>query len=323
MMKKVLILINPMSTVPTEDELDVLSQVCFVENILKSMGISTSREFVNMNFPEMKDAIAQINPDIIFNLVENIDNNGRILFLSTGFLDNLPYPYTGNHSTAMFLTNDKVLAKEVMALAGIPTPDWYTSSAFNGFNDARMFLAKPICEDASVGIDDYSIFRGTPGNIRNYRRQFGSDEFFLEEFIEGREMNISVIEFPDGPKVLQPAEILFSHFPEEKPKIVGYQAKWNTSSFEYKNTNRTFDLSTEDMPLIVKLEEIAYQCWDVFHLKGYARIDFRIDQKGNPFVLEINANPCLSADAGFRAACNNFDLSDKKMIKLILNASKK
>ena len=322
-MKKILILINPMSTIPTEDELDVLTQVCFVEEILESLGYTTFREFVDMNFTELKNVISRIDPDIIFNMVENMDNNARILFLSTGLLDNLSYPYTGNHSTAMFLTNDKVLAKEVMALAGIPTPDWYTSSALNGLNDERTFVAKPIWEDASVGIDDYSIFRGSPGNIRNYRRRFGSDEFFLEEFIEGREMNISVIEFPDGPKVLQPAEILFSHFPIGKPKIVGYQAKWNPASFEYKNTTRTFDLSKEDVPLVVKLEELAYQCWDVFHLRGYARVDFRIDEKGNPFVLEINANPCLSADAGFRAACNNSEISDKKMIKLILNAAKK
>jgi len=320
-MKKVVILINSIADNAPEDELDVLNQVCFAEEILEALGYETYREFMNMDFPALRQKINQIQPTVIFNLVEGMDHNARVLFLSTGFLDALGYPYTGNTSIPMFLTNDKVLSKEIMTLAGIPTPPWFTAQAFEGFSDDRIFIAKPIWEDASVGIDDYSVFKGSEENISRYREKFGSNNFFLETYVEGREFNISVIEYPDGPRVLHPAEMCFCNYPKEKPRIVGYTAKWDENSFEYQNTRRSFELDEKDTQLIVKLEELAYQCWDVFHLCGYARIDFRVDNQGNPWVLDINANPCLSPDAGLIAACRHANITEEELFNLIIKAA--
>jgi D-alanine-D-alanine ligase len=146
-----------------------------------------------------------------------------------------------------------------------------------------------------------------------------SYNFFVEEFVDGREFNLSVLAGPDGPQVLPPAEIIFTNFPEGKPKVVGFSAKWKEDSFEYKNTHRTFDFKPSDEQLLAKLMSLAKQCWNVFGLNGYARVDFRVDKNGNPCVLEVNANPCISPDSGFFAACKQAGIPFKDAVKRIVN----
>jgi len=102
--------------------------------------------------------------------------------------------------------------------------------------------------------------------------------------------------------VLPHAEIRFIDYPSGKRKIVDFRAKWDEASFEYHHTIRCFDFLPEDKQLLEKLSALAKECWQVFGLGGYARVDFRVDNDGNPWVLEINANPCISPDSGFVAA---------------------
>ena len=105
-----------------------------------------------------------------------------------------------------------------------------------------------------------------------------------------------------GPEVLLPAEIDFSAFPAGKPRIVGYSAKWCDDRFEYHHTPRRFDYEAADGPLLDELRRLSARCWECFELRGWVRVDFRVDRAGQPWILEINANPCLSPDAGFAAA---------------------
>ncbi len=128
--------------------------------------------------------------------------------------------------------------------------------------------------------------------------EFGG-RWFAEQFVAGRELNVAVIGAPNGPRVLPVAEIRFEGFPVGKPAIVGYAAKWDTASFEYRNTARSFAV---EPGLAARAERLALACWQLFALDGYARVDFRVDASGMLFVLEVNANPCLSPDAGFAAA---------------------
>ncbi len=100
--------------------------------------------------------------------------------------------------------------------------------------------------------------------------------------------------------------------------MVGYRAKWDESSFEYHHTIRSFDFPEEDSLLLDKLTKISKDCWDLFDLKGYGRVDFRVDLKGNPWVLEVNINPCLSPDSGFIAATVKAGLSYEEVIKRII-----
>lgn len=121
--------------------------------------------------------------------------------------------------------------------------------------------------------------------------------------------------------VLPPAEIIFPDYTQEMVRIVDYQAKWEECSFGYNNTVRTFDFGPEDAELLTTLQELALRCWRVFGLKGYARVDFRVDSNGQPFILEINANPCLSPDAGFYAAVQCHGLEFTEAIRQVIVSS--
>jgi D-alanine-D-alanine ligase len=141
---------------------------------------------------------------------------------------------------------------------------------------------------------------------------------FAEQFIEGREFNLALLA---GPELLPPAEIEFSAYPPDKPRIVGHRAKWQSDSFEYHNTPRRFDFAAADGPLLDELRELARQCWTLFRLRGWARVDFRVDAAGKPWILEVNANPCLSPDAGFAAALQQASIPYDEAIQRILEDS--
>ena len=127
---------------------------------------------------------------------------------------------------------------------------------------------------------------------------------------------------PAGPEVLPPAEIAFTGYPEDRPKIVDYDAKWNPGMFGYDNTPRVFEFAEADTLLLEYLRSLALRCWRVFSLSGYARVDFRVDRGGKPWILEINTNPCLAPDAGFAAAASRAGIGYADLIARIVDAAR-
>ncbi len=317
-MKTAVILINKISETPLEDELDVLVQASEVEAALSELSYRCERVFMDLNLENTKNSILDISPDLVFNLVETIDKRGDLIYLSPALLGSMHIPYTGCRLDGMFLTSNKILTKQLLALKNIRTPEWHESTNEFDLNPSKTYIAKPLWEDASVGINDSSVFKGDDAGILVDLRKKWDKGFFVEEFINGREFNLSVLGGADGPEVMPLAEIVFNDFPEGKPKIVGYAAKWDQDTFEYKNTIRSFDMSDIPVKLQEELREMALQCWNIFNLKGYVRVDFRVDQNNKPYVLEINANPCISSDAGFFAACSHAKISFTEVIKRII-----
>jgi D-alanine-D-alanine ligase len=317
-MKKALILINKISPVPTEDEMDVLSQASEVEKALSELDYETVREFVDLNLEKTKQNLIAHSPDLVFNLVETIDQRGDLIYLAPALLESIHIPYTGCPLDGMFLTSNKILTKNLLVHSGVRTPEWFDTSRQMNLNPSKTYIAKPLWEDASVGITDNNVFQGGNIAILSELKDRWGKGFFVEEFIAGREFNVSVLGGVEGPQVMPLAEILFRDFPEDKPKIVGYAAKWDQDTFEYKNTLRSFDISNTSVQLQKELQDMAIQCWEIFNLRGYARVDFRVDQYNRPYVLEINANPCISPDAGFYAACSTAGLSFTEVVKRII-----
>ncbi len=226
---------------------------------------------------------------------------------------------TGNPSDAMFLTTQKPLAKRLMQKLDIPTPQWWEASEAFTLDPHSQYIVKPSREDASIGIDEENVFLGSnPGILDKFRNKWGT-HFFIEEFIKGREFNISVLGGPNGPEVLAPAEMQFLDFPDDKPTIMGYSAKWNEDTFAYHHTQRTFDLPESDEPLIQEISKICRECWSAFHLRGFARVDFRVDKNNRPYVLEINANPCISPDSGFYNAALRSGYTFTQVVQRIID----
>jgi D-alanine-D-alanine ligase len=299
-----------------------LVQVAAVEEALSSLGHHTRRLPCTLNLETVEEALTDHRPAVVFNLVESLGGSDRLAHLAAVLLDDLDLPYTGASSAALHLTTNKPRAKARLAAAGLPTPPWTLASG-DPQSLSPPYIIKAIWEHASVGLDDHAVICDGDGStvgeqIASRSRQLGQASF-AEQFIEGREFNLSLIATPDGPRVLPPAEIDFSSLPPNKPRIVGYAAKWDEEAVEYASTPRTFDFSSADAPLLDWLRALAVQCWKLFDLRGYARVDFRVDSRGQPWILEINANPCLSPDAGFAAALARADIPLASAVSWILD----
>lgn len=310
-MKQAIILHNPVSDASKEDELDVLNQAVFIETALGELGYGFQRMVFDLNTNDLLVTIKNSNVSVVFNLVETINGSGRLSFVAPAMLELIKVPFTGSGAEAIFLTTEKIVCKTILSVNNISTPSWAKYIA--EVDPEKFYMIKPISEDGSVGIDDALITKGN--NIKEI-----PEGYFAEEYIHGREFNISVIGGKDECLVLPPAEMCFSDvYYETKPHILGYKAKWDESSMEYQNTKRTFKFEDADSVLVSELREIAKKCWNVFGLRGYARIDVRVGNDHSPKVIEINANPCIAPDSGFVAACSEAELTNTEIIKRIIN----
>jgi D-alanine-D-alanine ligase len=308
------------------DEQDVFVQAAAVSQALSDLGHEPVVVPLSTNIPLMVETLLSVKPAFVFNLVEAIDGKGSLIHFSPAVLDSLGIPYTGSQTAAMFLTSHKLSAKKFLHAMGVSTPDWFSPEDLSAqpFKEG-IYIVKSAWEHASIGLDDNSIIH--TGNSSHLCREMASvkgrlgGECFAEMFIEGREIGISMLADKKSPQILPPAEIVFEDYPPEKIKVVGYRAKWVEDSFEYQHTPRTFDFPEKDGHLLKLLSDIAKRCWQIFGLKGYARVDFRVDQKGKPWVLEVNANPCLSTEGGYIAAAGQAGLSYIDTIERIVSSA--
>ncbi len=300
------------------DELDVLDQVAYIEKHLAELGITSMRKGITSHFMSEIAALAEERPDFVFNLVESIDNKGELNYFVPALLNRYSIPYTGNPLEAIFLTSNKTLAGRTMRSAGINTPSSFSPSRADQLKPGRKYIIKPIWEDGSLGITGDSVFECVPG-FESKLQGLDDAHWFIEDFIDGREFNISVLAGREGPEVLPPAEIVFRNYGENKPRIVDFKAKWETDSFEYINTVREFPGKRLSPELEKNLKIAARACWQLFGLKGYARVDVRTDSSDNVYVIEINANPCISPDSGFVAATTEAGYPFVKVIQRIID----
>lgn len=307
------------------DEKDVFVQVAAVSQALADLGYEPVVVPLSLNIAKTADTLLSLAPAFIFNLVEAIEGKGNLIHFAPAILDTLCIPYTGSLTTAMFLTSHKVMAKQFLRARGIATPAWLLpdDGSERPVRESR-YIVKSVWEHASIGLDEGSVIAAGDGALLRQRmnalRQSSGGDCFAEAFVEGREINISLLAGKNGPDVLPPAEILFEDYPPEKLRVLGYRAKWVEDSFEYQHTPRTFNFPEKDEHLLTQLTDMATRCWQLFNLQGYARVDFRVDQNGKPWVLEVNANPCLSPKGGYIAAANQAGLSYNDMIERIIRA---
>ena len=327
---RVVILHNAVAPDAPAAERDVLVQAEFVGRALGQLGHTNETLACTLDLESARRRLLELHPDVVFNLVESLGGSDGLMFLAPALLDTLGLPYTGVPAAAMCIANHKLLTKQRLRETGLPTPDWRANegvkTVFQPQNSSDPFsqtwIIKTIAEHASFGLDEHSVGRFADEPALHRRLAEAAQQLgrpcFAEQFIEGREFNLSVLAGDFGPEVLPPAEIDFSAFPAGKPRVVGHRAKWEENTFEFQATPRRFAFDPADAPLLAQLRQIAADCWRRFGLRGYARVDFRVDTAGRPWVLEINPNPCLSPDAGFLAAAEQAGLDGQQVVARIV-----
>ncbi len=304
------------------DEQDVLHEVGAVSAALTRLGFQPVPVPLTLDVRKAVGFLKRIKPLFVFNLVESVEGKGQLIYLSQTILEYLGLPYTGAGLEAMFLTTNKALSKKVMTARGLPTPPWVSERELQrgDITFEPPYIIKHLWEHASVGVDEQGIIyhRDQLRHALDQRPVDHRDHLYAEAFIVGREFNLAILGGRDGLEILPPSEILFVDYPDGKPKIVDYRAKWLEESFEYQHTPRTFDFRPEDGPAVERMRELAAECWRTFGLRGYARVDFRLDGAGQPWIMEVNANPCINPDSGFVATADRAGLDYTSLVRRII-----
>jgi D-alanine-D-alanine ligase len=306
------------------DDEDAQQQAAWIRQQLEPLGYKVG-EFVwppELGWEGVRPALTAFQPEVVFNLVEGWPGDDRLQAAVPGLLELSGWAYTGSTLAAIAATTDKNFAKALLRAGGLPTPDWMV---YNG--EARPVtglpvMVKPVWQDASLGIGDDAVIREAFHLEAELQRRWlaiSPQPLLVEAFVEGREFNVSLRELPDGSvEVLPPAEIVFEEWPAAKPRILTYRAKWEPGCFEHEHTQRRF---VAEAGLAAELVQLARDCWRVFSLNGYARVDLRQEASGALQIIEVNTNPCLSPDAGFMAAVLQAGLSPGEVIQGIIRTA--
>ncbi len=305
------------------DQEDTLSQANAVRKALLARGHKAELMAMDLDLKAASTRLSTFAPDVVFNLVEELENNIRLAPLAPALYAHLGIPFTGADAQSMTLSGDKLTCKQVLNAAGLHTPAWIKEDGTCGGMDELFhghdtfvpsrYLCKSVHEHASLGIDDSCLVDATAtedvtATLARCRSNHGG-QWFAERYIDGREFNIAAVaDGQGGVRVLPFAELAFTGFTADRPKIVGYAAKWHDDTFEYHSTVRRFDFPESDIPLLDMLSEATTACWKAFGLAGYARVDFRVAGDGSAqlpfrtFIIDVNSNPCIAPDAGLAAA---------------------
>jgi D-alanine-D-alanine ligase len=301
----------------------VLDQVNAVCDALKKLNIDHEIASIQ-NINQLPDILARYPHKIIFNLVEEFPHDVHQCWYVPALSQAYGRAFTGNSTIPLLLTLDKWHTKAILKNDSIPCPDGFIvplgKSPRKDLAPGK-YIVKPVHADASEGIDSNSVvtFPGT-GLAKAVRRIHANQKqpAIVEQYIQPRELNVSVFNKNGKADVLAIAEIDFSAFNDDRPKIVDYDAKWIPDSFSYQNTPRILPakLSKKAEKLI---RQFALGAWHALNCDDYARVDFRMDDFGQSFVMEVNTNPDISPEGGFAAALDYAQISYPQFVKTLLN----
>lgn len=276
-----------------------------VTRALRRQGHQVSVLGVHSDVKRLVAGLSRRKPDLIFNLVEMFAENIFGDMAMEGFLDLLGLKYTGVGPGESYLTQDKALSKKLLAFHGILYPRFAVfarDADFETGGNLRMPLfVKPLRADASIGIHKKSLVNDMKSLMRRVAAihdELG-DSALAEEFIEGREFYVGVLGNSD-PMALPPIELDFSGLPEGAPQVMDSKAKWDEESVEYKGTKSVLaDLPDE---LRARLQKVSLDAYRALRVRDYGRVDLRLTDTGDIYVLEVNASCYLAKDSEFSMA---------------------
>ncbi len=275
------------------------------------------------------EQLRTLNPDAVFNLFEGVFGFSQSEVFVPITLDLLGIPYTGSPAKTLETCVKKSLTKKILLRRSIPTPPFQVFAVGAPIEPQLPFpiFVKPDCEDASLGISNDSVVY-TPEQLESQVKaiwQKFSQPALCETFIDGREFNVAILGDPDyeqtiahpfAPKVLPISEICFDTMPAGYQHIVSYNAKWEDSSVEYRETKPVCPAPI-DLKLELELKQIALRTFHAMGCRDYARIDFRYSHDGKLYVIDVNPNPDISPDAGFARSAHAGGYSYEQLIETI------
>jgi D-alanine-D-alanine ligase len=277
-------------------EYDVVSTLRTVGHEVRTLGVLDS-------LTELRAAVGDWKPDLVFNLLEEFDGIVTYDQHVVAFLELLRQPYTGCNPRGLLLSRDKSLCKQLLSYHRIPTPQFAVLRKGVKLRVPRKLryplFVKSTTEDASLGIAQASVVEDEAHlreRVAFVHEQVGSDAL-VEEYIAGRELYVGV-HGNERLTRLPVWEMLFGSMPDNQPTIATRKVKWDR---KYQQKYGITTQAAEELPaaVVAQLDRLSRRIYRALGLSGYARMDFRVNAAGQVYVLEANANPNLAQNEDF------------------------
>ncbi|GMU87440.1 MAG: hypothetical protein AMXMBFR48_26810 [Ignavibacteriales bacterium] len=306
-------------------ETSLLREMHLIQSSLRKYYSRIELLAIGRDVHENIRAIRKASPDVILNFVESIEGIASFEAYHAGLYPLLGIPYTGNAPQTLGNCLDKSFTKKILSAHNIKTPEFTVIRPGQRVTEKSFTLRFPVItkllkEDASIGISENSVVHDFTSLRRqlNFLRKTYQQEILIEEYIDGRELNVAIL----GEKTLPVSEISFKKLPPELPKIVTYEGKWMAESVYYKGTQGVCPAKLSQRAL-KKVTETAMQSFKALECRDYARIDIRLSKEGTPYVIEVNPNPDISSDSGFFRAARTSGLDYPRMLHTLITLALK
>ena len=304
-----------------ENSKDYEAVVPQVAKALRSLGHRVSILGSHGNVKRLTAGLSRRKPDLVFNLMEMFGENIFGDIPVAGLLDLCGLKYTGSGPGELYLSQDKGLTKKLLAFEDILYPRFLVFSrgeAFETGGNLRMPLfVKPLRSDSSLGIGGKSLVHDAVALMERvaYIRKELNDSALAEEYIEGREFFVGVLGNAQA-KALPPVEVDFTGFPEGVPKVLDSKAKWDERSKEYKGTKSV--LANLPDELRARLQKVAVDAYRALRVRDYGRVDIRLTDTGEIYVLEVNASCYLERSSEFAMSAAAAGMDYPQLIERII-----
>lgn len=291
---KVGILFDGASAYATKPDQLILGTVQAIEQSLVSEGNEVGYIPVHQD-GKWIEKMRRAKYDLAFNMCEGIDGIAALESAVISVLELFKIPFTGASSYTTAVCLRKHVVNGVLEKAGLPVPRFAAIRRGDPLVSVGFpAIVKPAAEDASLGVEQRSVVRNTRQLAERVEAMLELwDEVLVQRYVDGREVNVGIL----GDTVLPIAEIDFSNMPAGRWRIVTYSSKWETGSVDDVGAAPRCPAR---LPAKVAAEcrRVALRAWKLAGGFGYGRVDMRIDANGQPWILEVNANPDIAPDAG-------------------------
>jgi D-alanine-D-alanine ligase len=288
-------------------EVDVIEATGVVVKILESAGFPIRQLGLSFDPRPLLDELRDHPTDVVFNLFEGLGAQTATEISVPSLLEWMDVPFTGSPSFAIALGRDKIRTQHLLRGAGLNVANSQTieRTPMPAWPYAWPAIVKPACQDCSVGIEQASVVTNQKDLERrvDYTLERYGAPVLVEAFIFGRELHANIIE-ESGDALAAPnlvciplCEIRFSdkHFGDGRWPIYSYEAKWNMSSDEFKNTPLATVVEVSP-DWSERIRHDALQAYRLVGLRDCGRVDLRVTEDGRPFILEVNPNPYLHSE---------------------------
>ncbi|MEW6101408.1 MAG: ATP-grasp domain-containing protein [Candidatus Omnitrophota bacterium] len=296
-------------------EFDHPSTIQVINDAIQAQGVKVKKIG---NASELLEKIDNLGVDIVFNISEGIAGRNRESQVPI-LLEMAGVPFVGADALTLGVTLDKVMAKKIFIAEKIPTPKFFeikdSSDLTNTDHCKFPLIVKPRFEGSSKGLTENS--RVT--NKEELKKQVEyitlayKQPALIEEFISGQEFTVAIVG-NSPPEVMPVVQIKIDGRLRLNDKFYTF-ARITSDRLEYICPAKV------NQELRKKLEDLALRTYNAVECRDFGRVDFRVDNEGNPYVLEINPLPSLSTEDVFMLVAKARGLTYEQIIGKILNSA--